>query len=94
MFLQRKTANYRANTMNEEFRGQESHSVAAAATILGVSDKTVYRLIYNQKIKVLTGFDRLRIPRNELDKLLGAVAVYLPKQRNQRARNQAGNVEI
>ena len=56
-------------TMEEEIKLRETLSVVQAAAALGLSNTSVYRLIYDQKVKVLKGFGRLRIPRTELDKL-------------------------
>jgi excisionase family DNA binding protein len=67
--------------MEEEIKLRETLSVVQAAAALGLSNTSVYRLIYDQKVKVLKGFGRLRIPRTELDKLLTDLAVYTPKGR-------------
>ena len=70
-------------TMNNKFQSQEtlSLSIAEAAALLGISATSVYRMVYAQKLKVLSGFGRLRILRSEIDKLLGEVTIYNPRKR-------------
>ena len=74
--------------MNSKFQSQETLSIAEAAALLGVSGTSVYRMVYAQKLKVLSGFGRLRIPRSELDKFLGRVTIYAPRKR--KALTEAG----
>jgi excisionase family DNA binding protein len=59
--------------MNTIVIEQKSHSVAEAARILGVHSVSVYRLIWEGKIKTLRGFKRLKIPASELEKFLADV---------------------
>jgi excisionase family DNA binding protein len=68
-------------TMHNDFNARDCLSVAESAVCFGVSDTTVYRLIYAGKLKVITGFGRLRVRRSDLESLLNETAVYVPKAR-------------
>jgi excisionase family DNA binding protein len=56
-------------------------SVAEAARLLNVSPTTVYRLIYIGQLKVLRPFGRLRISRQQLERLLSQTEIYTPRKR-------------
>jgi excisionase family DNA binding protein len=68
----------------EELQEAETLTVAQAALKLGVSDTSIYRLIYSGSIRVITGFGRMRIPRSELDKFVQKLGVYTPKKRGKK----------
>jgi excisionase family DNA binding protein len=67
-----------------ELQEAETLTVAQAALKLGVSDTSVYRLIYSGSVKVITGFGRMRIPRSELDKFVKKLCVYTPRKRGKK----------
>ncbi len=46
-----------------------------------VSDQTIYRMIWNKKLKVLDQPGVIRIPLSELKKHFGKVTVYKPRRR-------------
>jgi excisionase family DNA binding protein len=58
-----------------------AYSIAQAAKILGVHKVSVYRRIYEGKLKVLSGFGRLMISERELEKFLNKVEVHTPNKR-------------
>jgi excisionase family DNA binding protein len=59
------------STMNEQ--KPLSYSIAQAAAVLGVNPVSVYRLVWEGKLKTLSGFKRKRIPATELEKFLANV---------------------
>jgi excisionase family DNA binding protein len=60
---------------------QETFTVAEAAQFLNVNPATVYRLIYLGHLKVLRSFGRLRISRQQLERLLSQTVTYTPRKR-------------
>jgi excisionase family DNA binding protein len=63
---------------------QETFTVAEAAQFLNVNPATVYRLIYIGQLKVLRSFGRLRISRQQLERLLSQTEVYTPRRRRRK----------
>ncbi len=63
---------------------QETFTVAEAARFLNVNPATVYRLIYLGHLKVLRSFGRLRISRQQLERLLSQTEVYTPRRRRRK----------
>jgi excisionase family DNA binding protein len=57
---------------------QETFTVAEAAYLLNVSPITVYRLIYTGQLKILRAFGRIRISKQQLDRLLSQTEIYTP----------------
>jgi hypothetical protein len=56
-------------------------TVTELARLWETSDTTVYNLIYRGKLKVLTGFGRLRVPWSEIERLKTEATVYVPRKR-------------
>jgi excisionase family DNA binding protein len=69
------------STPENELANRRAYTIAQAAELLGVHKVSVYRRIYSGQIKVLSGFGRLTIPANELDRFLNKVEVYTPRKR-------------
>jgi excisionase family DNA binding protein len=63
---------------------QETFTVAGAAQFLNVNPATVYRLIYLGHLKVLRSFGRLRISRQQLERLLSQTEIYTPRRRRRK----------
>ena len=63
---------------------QETFTVAEAAQFLNVNPATVYRLIYIGQLKVLRSFGRLRISRQQLERLLSQTEIYTPRGRRRK----------
>ena len=57
---------------------QETFTVAEAAYLLNVSPTTMYRLIYTGQLKILRSFGRIRISKQQLDRLLSQTEIYTP----------------
>ena len=70
--------------MNKPEHFSETVSVAGAATLLGVERTTIYRLIWDEKLRVCSGFKQNRISRVEIERFLRATATYR-KARHERA---------
>lgn len=51
---------------------------------LNVNPATVYRLIYLGHLKVLRSFGRLRISRQQLERLLSQTEIYTPRRRRRK----------
>jgi excisionase family DNA binding protein len=62
---------------------QRAYTITQAAQLLGVHKVSVYRRIYEGKLKVLSGFGRLMIPDTELERFLNKVHAYTPRKRRQ-----------
>ena len=58
-----------------------AYTIAQAAKMLGVHKVSVYRRIYEGKLKVLSGFGRLMISEGELEKFLNKVEIHTPRKR-------------
>jgi excisionase family DNA binding protein len=63
---------------------QETFTVAEAAQFLNANPATVYRLIYLGHLKVLRSFGRLRISRQQLERLLSQTEIYTPRGRRRK----------
>jgi excisionase family DNA binding protein len=70
-----------ASTLENGLANRRAYTIAEAAELLGVHKVSVYRRIYEGKIKILSGFGRLMIPEVELEKFLGKVETYTPHKR-------------
>jgi hypothetical protein len=56
---------------------QAAYSPAHFAARFGRSPVWAYRLLYGGKVKAITGFGRILIPRSELERLLATAATYI-----------------
>jgi excisionase family DNA binding protein len=70
-------------TLENGLANRRAYTIAEAAELLGVHKVSVYRRIYEGKLKILSGFGRLMIPDSELERFLGKVEVYMPRKRRQ-----------
>lgn len=62
----------------ELLRGKQAFSVQEAAEIFGISPITVYRLVRRGELKAVRFGRRVRIPRSEVERLLGMNAPTRP----------------
>jgi len=56
--------------MDKSSKTTQVFTVLEAATILGVSRKTIYRMIHNEKLSAARIFHDYRIPKSEIDRIL------------------------
>lgn len=62
----------------ELLRGKQAFSVQEVAAIFGISPITVYRLVQRGELKAVRFGRRVRIPRSEVERLLGMNAHTRP----------------
>ena len=72
-----------ASTLENGLANRRAYTIAQAAELLGVHKVSVYRRIYEGKLKVLSGFGRLMIPDAELERFPNKVEIYTPHKRRQ-----------
>ena len=63
---------------------RRAYTIAEVARLVGVSVPTIYRRIYSGEIKVISGFGRLTISADELERFLGNQKVYTPRPHKQK----------
>ena len=57
---------------------RRAYSLAEAADLCGVSYHTIYRAVCRGQLKVLSGFGRLMVSDQELDRFLSKAEEYQP----------------
>jgi excisionase family DNA binding protein len=60
------------------------YTIAEVARLVGVSLPTIYRRVYSGEIKVISGFGRLTISAEELERFLGNQEIHTPQPRKQK----------
>ena len=68
---------------------REGYSPAEFARSLGKHPTYIYRLLYAGKLKAVTQFGRLLIPRSEIDRMMATATTYNPKPKKRRAEQAA-----
>jgi hypothetical protein len=72
-----------AETSDASFKPEkEAYTVKEVSQLVkpALSTVSVYRLLYRDELKVLSGFGRIMIPRSELEKFFNRVVTYTPRK--------------
>jgi hypothetical protein len=72
-------------TFNAVSTERRAFTLSEAAALCGVCYQTLYRAAVRGDLKVLTGFGRMMVSDQELNRFLGRAEVYRPTKRRKTA---------
>jgi hypothetical protein len=67
---------------------RRAFTLSEAAALCGVCYQTLYRAAVRGDLKVLTGFGRMMVSAQELDRFLSKAQVYRPNRRKTATKNE------
>jgi hypothetical protein len=73
---------------------RRAFTLSEAAALCGVCYQTIYRAAVRGDLKVLTGFGRMMVSAQELDRFLSKAQVYRPTRRKRHAAPEAETLAL